>query len=46
MDLLSNLAISTVLFLFGIGGIFLNRKNMSLKQHSISPYFDPVTNKK
>ena len=27
MDLLSNLTISTILFLFGIWGIFLNRKN-------------------
>ena len=35
MDLLSNLAISTILFLFGIWGIFLNRKNIIIILMSI-----------
>ena len=35
MDLLSNLAISTILFLFGIWGIFLNRKNILIILMSI-----------
>ena len=35
MDLLSNLTISTILFLFGIWGIFLNRKNIIIILMSI-----------
>ncbi len=35
MDLLSNLAISTILFLFGIWCIFLNRKNILIILMSI-----------
>jgi NADH:ubiquinone oxidoreductase subunit K len=35
MDLLANLAISTILFLFGIWGIFLNRKNIIIILMSI-----------
>jgi NADH-quinone oxidoreductase subunit K len=35
MDLVSNLAISTILFLFGIWGIFLNRKNIIIILMSI-----------
>ncbi len=35
MDLISNLAISTILFLFGIWGIFLNRKNIIIILMSI-----------
>jgi len=35
MDLLSNLGISTILFLFGIWGIFLNRKNILIILMSI-----------
>ncbi len=35
MDLLGNLAISTILFLFGIWGIFLNRKNIIIILMSI-----------
>jgi NADH-quinone oxidoreductase subunit K len=35
MDLISNLAVSTILFLFGIWGIFLNRKNIIIILMSI-----------
>jgi NADH:ubiquinone oxidoreductase subunit K len=35
MDLVSNLAISTILFLFGIWGIFSNRKNIIIILMSI-----------
>ena len=35
MDLISNLTVSTILFLFGIWGIFLNRKNIIIILMSI-----------